>query len=87
MLPEEKLELDNAVLRDELKRAYRSAKILKRAVGIAAEIFAENPPGDLDAYTPEMFKVLMGNKGNSERWKHFLINTAIKEYIENETVD
>lgn len=65
------------VLYTQILHLEKKVRMLRAAIKEAARIFSENPPGDLDLYSPEMLTTLVGSTGHPERWERYLIRQGV----------
>ena len=80
------------VLYTQILHLEKKVRMLRAAIKEAARIFSENPPGDLDLYSPEMLTTLVGSTGHPERWERYLIRQGVIKVMKedgeyNESVD
>lgn len=71
-------------VREEILYLKKKVRMLEAAVKEAARIFSENPPGDLDLYSPEMINVLLGSAGHPEKWEYYLIGYGVIEVMKED---
>lgn len=56
-------------------------RVLQEALKVAAELVANNPPGDLDTYTPDQLSALIGCIGNPKPWLRYFISEGVKRTV------
>lgn len=65
-------------LLEEYNKNLKRIRILQESVKEAARILSENPPGDLNGYTPEMLSALVGSKDNPKKWEDYLVHMGME---------
>lgn len=65
-------------LLEEYNKNLKRIRILQESVKEAVRILSENPPGDLNGYTPEMLSALVGSKDNPKKWEDYLVHMGME---------
>lgn len=65
-------------LLEEYNKNLKRIRILQESVKEAAKILSENPPSDLNSYTPEMLSALIGSKDNPKKWEDYLVHMGME---------
>lgn len=73
--------------REEMTRLNRLIKIYEATIEEVVHIFTTNPPGDLDQYTPDMFKALVNCKDHPEQWRRYLLRKGIERVNTEESLE
>lgn len=65
-------------LLEEYNKNLKRIRILQESVKEVARILSENPPGDLNGYTPEMLSALVGSRDNPKKWEDYLVHMGME---------